>query len=434
MQTYALVILLVILCCTMSCAAVLPTDKPTFAVKVEAGEYTVRGRKVKVASTVELPVAPPEMIVVKDEWHVLGDEKPAAWHLGTGLNKTYGPVDIGSRLPKAIAPETVKAHSEAGGGTVYEEDKDYFLDHDWGGVCRLETGSVAKDAKVFFDYSAYQQRIDAVQVSKDGKVSIKQGVSAQINAEIPTADKDCTVVANIYIPFRATAISEQNIYPLSSKKVKWQDYIKVSGRENLKNTLHELQVNMPVTVVCWGDSVTAGGSPSSHDKCYVELFRSWFKSAYPKGNVTVINAGIGGSNTDSRRDGFEKEVLSLNPDLITVEFVNDAGMSAEKIKANWNEFIARARAKNPKVEFILITPHHILPEWMGNYQQSIPAMRKAASDNHVALADAANIWENLRTLGIPFESLEANGINHPNDLGHEFFAATLAKLLKPDNH
>ncbi len=432
MHTFILIALILILACTVSYAAVLPPDKPGMAVKVEAGDYTVRGKKIKVATATELPIKAPDMVVVKDEWHVLGDEQPAQYFKGTGLNKTYGPVDIYTRLPFAIAPETVKVHSEAGGGTVYTEGKDYFLDHDWGGLCRLTTGGIPEKTKVFFDYSVYLQRVDAVQVSKDGKVSIKKGESAQVCPEIPEADKDCTILANIYVPSRTAAITADNVYPLPDKKLEWKDFIKVSGREYLSKTRKTLTDRIyPITVVCWGDSVTAGGSASTPEKSYVGLFKRWLKAQYPDIDSTVLNSGIGGSNTDSRRDGFDKEVLSCHPDLITVEFVNDAGMSPEKIKNNWDEFIARARAKYPGVEFILITPHHVMPEWMGNFKNSIPAMRQAAKDNHVALADTANIWENLRTLGIPYQILEANGINHPNDLGHLFFVASLATLLRP---
>lgn len=429
MNTHILVILILILACATSYAAVLPTEKPSMAVKIEAGDYAARGHKVKVAQTVEVPIDPPEMVVVKNEWHVLKDEKPQAYFMGTGLNKTYGPVDVNTRLPKAIAPETVKVHSAEDGGTVYEEGKDYFLDHDWGGLYRIETGSIPKDTQVFFDYSVYLQRVDAVQVSKDGKVTIKKGVSAPVCPEIPSADKDCTAVANIYVPYRTTEITERNIYPLPRKKRSWGDNVTIAGREYLTNTRKSLAQNQPVTIVCWGDSVTAGGSASSRDKTYVELLRSRLNQMYPRGNIAIVNAGIGGSNTDSRREGFDQEVLALRPDLITVEFVNDAGMSPEKIKANYAEFIKRARKKNRNVEFIILTPHYVMPEWMGNFDKSIPAMRKAASENRVALGDTTHIWDNLRGMGIPYEILEANGINHPNDLGHEFFAETLMLLL-----
>ena len=419
----ALIAIPILLLCSAVNAAVVPLDKPSMAVRVEAGKYVVRGKTVKVAGTVELAIEPPERVSVKGEEHVLTDQKPAAYFMGTALKKTLGPVDIGTRLAKAIVPESVRVYAD---GKVYEEGKDYFLDHDWGGLCRLEGGSIPKDARILVDYEVYLQRVDAIQV-RDGTVSVKKGKSAPICPEVTEGG-----IANIYVPFRTTAIAAENIYPLPKKKIGWKDFVRVSGREHLSNTLGLLKSGKAVTVVCWGDSVTAGGSSSTPERCYVELFRARLKADYPKADITLINAGIGGSNTDSRRDGFEKEVLSLNPDLITVEFVNDAGKSAEAIKKNWDEFIARARAKNPKIEFILITPHFVMPEWMGNFTNSIPAMRKAAEDNKVALADTTYIWENLRSLGIPYETLEANGINHPNDLGHEFFTACLRKLMSPN--
>lgn len=430
-QNIVIVPILAVTLGSSASAAVQPMEKPSMAVRVEAGKYTVLGKRVTVPQSTVLQIDPPEKIRVQSEEIVLIDQKPTMYIGGTVLRKTFGPID-GTRLPYAIAPESVRIHSAADGGTVYEENKDYFLDHMWGGVCRLETASVAKDAKVYADYEVYLQRIDAVQVDKDGKVSVKKGASGQINVEAPAADKGCRVIANIFVPFRTAEITQASIYPLPARSVSWKSFVKVSGHEHLSNTLSLLDAGKHVNVVCWGDSVTSGGSPTSHDKCYVELFRTRLKAAFPKADINLINAGIGGSSTESRRDGFDKEVLAYNPDLITVEFVNDCGLSPEKIRSNWAEFIARARAHNPKVEFILITPHYMRPDWMGNFEKAVAAMRQASVDNNVALADTTNIWANLRSIGLPYETLLANEINHPNNLGHEFFSESLMSVLGKD--
>ena len=58
-------------------------------------------------------------------------------------------------------------------------------------------------------------------------------------------------------------------------------------------------------------------------------------------------------------------------------------------------------------------------------------MQEAAKENRAALGDTANIWAHLRSVGIAYETLLANGINHPNDLGHEFFAECLMRLMSP---
>lgn len=417
---------LVALCASASCAAVLPLDRPGMGVRVEAGKYVVRGKTIEVRAAVELAVEPASRVAATNEPHVLGDEPPATWHLGTALKHTLGPVDKGTRMPFALDPDSVRVHAD---GKVYREGTDYFLDRDWGGMSRLPDGSIAAGQKVMVDYAAYLERVDVVQVSKEGAVSVKTGKPVPVCARAPRPDPGCAALANVYVPYRTAKIEAGNIYPMPEKDLTWRSFVKASGREHLANTLGLLKAGRRVTVVCWGDSVTAGGSASSPEKTYVELFRKRLAKAWPNAEINLINAGIGGSSTDSRRAGFEKEVLDLNPDLITVEFVNDLGLPAERIAANYAEFIGRARARNPNIEFIVITPASILPAWMGNFPVFIPAVRKAAADNRVALADASNIWENLRAVGIPYMTLNANAINHPDDLGHEFFAACLMRLM-----
>lgn len=423
-----LVVMSLALCCSQ--AAVKPVEGK-LAVSVEAGDYTVRARVVHVSVTTELSIDPPEMVTVRGEEHVLTDEQPQAYQLGTSLLATLGPVDRFTRLPYAIAPETVVLRSEPDGGVTYNEGADYVLDHTWGGMARTESSAIPAGARVFADYQVYLQRVDLVQASCDGSVTLKKGASAPVCAKIPEPDEGCTALATVYVPYRTTAVTGDNILRAPSTDLTWRDFIRTSGRDRLAKTLGLLAAGKPVRVVCWGDSVTQGGSPSSHDKCYVELFRSRLSAAYPKADITLINAGIGGSNTDSRRDGYDKEVLALNPDLITVEYVNDTGKSAEHIRSNYAEFVARARANNPEVEFIILTPHFVMPAWISCFATSVPAMRQAAEDSAVALGDTTNIWANLRQVCIPYETLLANAINHPDDLGHEFFAATLMDLLAP---
>lgn len=418
-------------CFAAVCAAIRPADKPGMKIVVEAGDYVSKGKRVTVEQTTELTIYRPNKVFVRAEEHVLTEEKPRAYLGGTPLAKTFGPVDTGTRLLYAICPAFVKVHSEPDGGTVYEEGRDYFLDRDWGGMSRIESGRIAKGQKVYIDYAVSLERVDLVQVSPAGTVSVKRGVPAAVCPEIPVADAGCTALANIYVPYRCTSITNENICPMPAEDITWRHFIKVSGREHLGHTLGLLRGNKPVTIVCWGDSVTAGGSASSPDKTYVRLFEAQLKALYPKSRIRAINAGIGGSNTDSRRSGYEQEVLSYKPDLITVEFVNDVGKPVEKIKANWAEFIARARQANPAVEFILITPHYVTPVWMAGFAEGVQAMRDATADNKVALADTTCIWQNLHSIGIPYETLLANGLNHPNDLGHEFFAASLIELMMP---
>jgi len=410
-------------------AAVLPAGTGQMAVRVEAGDYTVAGRTVSVSDDAVLAVDPPDTSAVVAERHILSDETPGSYKGGTSLALTLGPVDKNTRLPYVIVPDSVRVYSAGEPTVVYSENTDYTLGHIWGGMSRVPSGRIPDQCPVLVDYEVYLQRMDTVQISSDGKAAIKKGLPVPVCPQAPGPDDGYTAIANLYIPYRAVEITQDSIYPLPQTDTSWRDCITVSGTERVRRVVSSLKSGDRVTVVCWGDSVTVGASASSPEKSYVGLLRSRLQAAYPKAQIDVINAGIGGSNTDSRRDGYNEEVLSHNPDLITVEFVNDLGKTPDQIKANYAEFITQARRRNPEVEFIILTPHFVMPDWMGNYANSVAAMRRAATDNNVALGDAGRIWESLRKLGIPYEALLANAINHPNGLGHEFYADTLMAVL-----
>lgn len=395
---------------------------------VEAGGYRRLGVDILVACPTRLHVHPSERLRVEGEEHILSDESPQTWCKGTSLHHTLGPVDTGIRLPMAIDPESVRVRSCETGET-YAEGVDYFLDHSWGGMSRIASGGIGATQGVRVDYEVYLQRIDLVQVSAGGEVSLKKGDSSPIYPVVPRADEGCVPFANIYIPYRTVEVSQSNIYPYPEGEVSWRDCLRVEGQAHVAKALGKLRGGEHLSIVCWGDSVTEGCSASTPANNYVELLRARLASAYPQATISLTNAGIGGSSTDSRRDGFAEEVLAHNPDLITVEFVNDVHMPVERISGNWHEFIRRAREHNPGVEFILLTPTYMLREWMGNFDAAVAAMRGVAREAGVALGDATNIWAHLHELGIPYETLLANCINHPNDLGHEFFAATLMELL-----
>ena len=199
MQSLVLVVLLVMLC-SVSLAAVGPTEKPTMAVRVESGDYLVRGQTIRVPVEAKLSIDLPERLHVDGEEHVISDERPNLYQVGTMLTKTLGPVDSYIRYPDAIDPDSVRVYSSEAPSTVYEEGKDYFLEHDWGGLSRLETGKIAKDARIRVDYDITYQRLDLIQVTADGVVSLKKGSSVMANAEAPSPDTGC--IKRPAVPFR----------------------------------------------------------------------------------------------------------------------------------------------------------------------------------------------------------------------------------------
>ena len=96
--------------------------------------------------------------------------------------------------------------------------------------------------------------------------------------------------------------------------------------------------------------------------------------------------------------------------------------------------------KENKIEWIILTPHYVRPDWMGLSSQNGPGiendprlftqyLRKFSEDNKIALADAARIYGTLWKQGIPYNTLMTNDINHPNAAGMKIFADVLMAIF-----
>jgi len=205
-----------------------------------------------------------------------------------------------------------------------------------------------------------------------------------------------------------------------------------------------------VTIVCLGDSVTAGGNASKPETRYVDVFTAGLRERFPQAKIDVQNISAGGSN--SRQWLFPEKfpykglhgannparfdrVIAAKPDLVTIEFVNDAGLNAKGVEDAYGEILKRLEPLGTEV--ILITPHFTMWKMMGftSMRESekrpyVLALRDFATHHHLGLADASARWEHLAKEGLPYLTLLDNTINHPDDRGHRLFAEELWKCFQ----
>ncbi len=111
------------------------------------------------------------------------------------------------------------------------------------------------------------------------------------------------------------------------------------------------------TLVTFGDSITA--------------LSTWPRSVAKGVNMHLYNEGIGGNTTEQARARFERDVLSRDPDFVTISFgTNDfypetgvPRVSVARYKENLQYFISEVRAVGGTP--ILITPPFMAPDAMG---------------------------------------------------------------------
>lgn len=207
----------------------------------------------------------------------------------------------------------------------------------------------------------------------------------------------------------------------------------------LSEVLAELEKQWPsnrtVHVVCHGHSVPAGYFATPYINtfgAYPHLLHRIIKERYPFAVVNVITTGIGGENSEQGAMRFEKEVLSLRPDVLTLDYaLNDRQIGLQRALAAWESMIEKALACNVKI--ILLTP-----TWDQSYfgQDSdwdalvrhAEQIRMLARKYQVGLADVFQVFERYVTEKGRLSDLLSH-INHPNSLGHQLAAEEIGKYF-----
>ncbi len=412
------------------------------SVIIAPGKAQIGDKVITVTQAATLAIAPAPVLSVTHEALTLSVDKPVGYAKGTKL-RACNARDVnaaGSFVPGSLEIRRTKD------GEPLKLDEDYLVDEVWGLVGLGPKSQVTAKDPVFASYRHSLLRMDTVQVSLEGKASLKQG-EPHISAPVPPdADSGNVAVAHVFVNYRDTEAKQDQIYLITETSAQ---AVTGSTPGRLTKTLAKLKAGQPVTIVCWGDSVTAGGNASKPELRYVDVFSAGLRTRFPQSKINVENISVGGSNSrqwlspeqfsyrglkGAENPARIENVLAAKPDLVTIEFVNDAGLTPEKVEAQYSEILERLKPTG--AEIVLITPHFTMLKMMGfktmreaEKRPYVLGLRAFAEKHHLALADASAPWEHLAKEGLPYLTLLHNTINHPDDRGHLLFAEELWKCF-----
>jgi lysophospholipase L1-like esterase len=252
-----------------------------------------------------------------------------------------------------------------------------------------------------------------------------------------------TAIANVWIPGGTAGLTDENLYVIEHTLASRVPEGESVAERLLPRTLAKLRNGESVRIVSWGDSVTCGGGVNQEkEKWYQYQFLGRLRERFPQAEIELLTAGWGGASSRQYMDApaggqhdFQRDVLDPKPDLITIEFVNDAYLKGDAFVKHYDEIMAHLETTGAEV--VLITPHYVRPDWMGVETQKVSddprpyvaSLRAYARERSIALADASRKWGLLWRQGLPYMTLLANSINHPDARGHALFADALMELF-----
>jgi hypothetical protein len=413
-------------------------------IRIEAGPITVGERQASLVASATLDVAPSTVREVKDEGHEklpMFNPKAGGWARGAPLLGVQCQECTGRFL---LDPESF--HLKKGKGTAEEWRRgvDYEVDLEWGTFGRLEGGAMTAESMAYADYRHGLARLDTVVVTAAGQALIKTGTPAVATPKPPDPAAGELWVCTLYTTSRQAKLSDAALFPVLELAYPEPPAERPTPAERvLPKTLAKLRSGEKLRVLAWGDSVTgAGYLPHPDDRWQVQ-FVTRLKARFPKADIELLHLGWGGRNTHSflaeppgSEFNYQEKVLGARADLIVSEFVNDAWLNPAQTKELYGKLLADFQACGS--EWIILTPHYVRPDWMGFTSERdcdddprpyVQALRGFASENPVALADGSRRYGRLWRMGIPYNTLMMNAINHPNPFGMKLFADAIMALF-----
>jgi acyl-CoA thioesterase-1 len=176
------------------------------------------------------------------------------------------------------------------------------------------------------------------------------------------------------------------------------------------------------TLVCFGDSITAGYGLDANKSYPAALAELLSKRGY---HYRVLNQGVSGNTT---KDAVARvnSIVALHPEVVVVEFGgNDGlrGLPLDVTRKNLDSVLATLAAAKIRVLLVGIT---LPPNYGADYIQIFNAIyRDAANKHHVPLMPM--LYDHIYT--VP-GTIQDDGI-HPTAKGSELIAEHLEPLLLP---
>ncbi|KRR20695.1 GDSL family lipase [Bradyrhizobium lablabi] len=198
---------------------------------------------------------------------------------------------------------------------------------------------------------------------------------------------------------------------------------------SLPRVASKLVAGLPVVIVAFGSSSTAGYGATSPDFNYPNRLAAQLRRQYPTANISVVNAGKGGEDAPEMMKRLETSVLDMHPDLVIWQVGTNAVLRnldpAETAKLV-EEGITRIQAAGSDV--VLIDPQYSprVNEHAESAGKMMSLLNKVADLRKVGVFPRFAVMKDWHEKqAIPIENFViADGL-HMSDWGYACFAQLL---------
>lgn len=409
------------------------------------GDWEIEIALPNATRPTRLAVQRPNVVTVTDERITnlnIWTEERTGWlakNPGTQkMTKLAGLTDPFFMGNSMLDASSVAMRSVNTAAVTYVAGKDFAVERS-GSIGRLPNGRIAAGETVLVSYRYHERRVDGVFRKPDGEVVLRSGKPRKGAPMPPDAKKDEQRLANIWVPERLAKLGPDNLFPVLEEVYPEPPRLVPSPAERFfPRALRRLTEGGPIKILVWGDSVTGGYL--GRDQWHQQLVRR-LAERFPKATVNlIVRSGPNSRHYFTAPPGdnfnYAEKVLAEKPDLVISEFLNDCPLDVNETEARYRKVLDDLRAIG--TEWIIITPHYsthtgirIERDCDEDPRAYVKWVRRFATANNVALADASLRYGRLWRQGLPWTSLMVNSMNHPDARGMAIFVDSIFALFPP---
>lgn len=188
--------------------------------------------------------------------------------------------------------------------------------------------------------------------------------------------------------------------------------------------------NRLVRMVFHGHSVPAGyfNTPTvrRYDS-YPTLFHQQVCQAYPAATIDLAVTAIGGEQSEQGAVRFERDVLSLRPDVVFIDYaMNDRGIGLPRAKTAWQSMIEACLTRGIPVVLLTSTPtsQEDIQSDQARLALHAAQTRALGEKYNIPVVDSYAMFQGLVEAGSRTNDFLSHPV-HPNRAGHQLVADLL---------
>jgi lysophospholipase L1-like esterase len=237
-----------------------------------------------------------------------------------------------------------------------------------------------------------------------------------INRETLISRRTAALLLGAYLvgPVRALASTA----PLTNEVVA-RSQLSTGDQGRLMRVFDRARRGEPITLGVIGGSITAGAFASTEQNSYPGRLLGWWRAQFPRCEIRLVNAGVGGTGSMYGALRVESDLLSSEPDFVVVEFaVNDNWTDGDAFEGLVRQILAQ-----PNLPAVVLL--FMMWERGGNDQAMQAKVGAHYNLPMVSFRDA--LWPEIETGRLKWQDYIVDTV-HPTDAGHAAAARFITTL------